>query len=65
MVVVGSGKWSLQVPRVLCEQWKVGDICVHGPVIPGAGTRDATLEAGGSSLWPLLPLWSRVREQQS
>lgn len=40
---------------MLCELLKAGDICVHGPVIPGAGTREATLDAVGGSAQPLLP----------
>lgn len=43
------------VPCVLCELLKAGDVCVHGPVIPGPGTREATLDAAGGSARPLLP----------
>lgn len=43
-----------RVPCVLCELLKAGDVCVHGPVIPGPGTREATLDAVGGSVRPLL-----------
>lgn len=44
-----------RVPCVLCERLEAGDICVHGPIIPGPRTRQATLGASGSSGRPLLP----------
>ena len=43
-----------QVPCVLCEPLTAGDGCVHGPGIPGPRTREATLDAAGSSVPPLL-----------
>ena len=53
-----------QVPRVLCDPWMAKDGCVHGPGIPGAGTREATLDAVGSSVPPLL-LFRPVLEMNS
>lgn len=43
-----------RVPCVLCKLLKAGDVCVHGPVIPSPGTREATLDAVGGSGRPLL-----------
>ena len=53
-----------QVPRVLCDPWTARDGCVHGPGIPGPGTREATLDAVGSSVPPLL-LFRPVLEMTS
>lgn len=44
-----------QVPRVLCDPWTARDGREHGPGIPGPGTREATLDAVGSSVPTLLP----------
>lgn len=52
-LAVASG--PLQVPCVLCKPLTAGIGCVHGPGIPGPHTREATLDATGSSVLPLLP----------
>lgn len=45
-----------RVPCVLCERLEARDICMHGPIIPGPGSQEATLEPWAALSGPFSPL---------
>lgn len=49
---------------MLYEQLKVGDICVHGPVIPSPGWRDATIDAGVTLFCPGILYWRLAASEE-